>query len=123
MDPVTIGLLLSAIIGAGTTLYAGAKQRGAMKEAQEEARQLGAQEREDVLYQNSISNALARRQQMLNEKQFRFQKQESQLARQERKEERAYGRASDLYGRLANLMNTNVGLAQSVSSAIGARRR
>jgi len=117
-----IGLLAASIIGAGTTLYAGAKQREALGEAKEESRQLGVQQRGDVLFQNNVSNALNRRAQRLREQQFQFTRRESQFARQERKEERAYGRASDQYNRLAGLLNTNVGLAQNVRNAIAARR-
>lgn len=117
-----LAYIASALIGAGTSLYAGRKQRQALGEAKEEAHALGERDRIDVLNQQRIQNALGKRQMRLGEEQFAFQRREAKQLRGERAEERTYGRLIDRRNMGIQLLNQDVGLRNQIIGALSARR-
>ena len=118
-----VGTIIAALIGAGTSIYAGEKQNEATQQAGIEARRLGAQQRQDVLAQNranldlskqqlSQQGALQREQMALSERMQTTQLNQ-QLARD------ISGRQSEQYSRALGIINSNTQLKNRLRSLFG----
>ena len=117
-----IATIISAIIGAGTTLDSSTKQIEATKKAGKESRELAEITRQDQLAAQRRSTALGREQMGLTRQSLAMQKEEADLGRAERSEERSYNRLQDRWQRGFDVLNSNQQLLKNLSAKFKSRR-
>lgn len=117
-----VATILSAIVGAGTTLLGGLLQSDAAKEANEKNVQLYEQQRRDTLAQQARTEAIGRQQFLenlaLNREQLAFQKEEAEKSREEREEERGYNRLQNAANKYTDYLNMNQTLLERRTSPL-----
>ena len=118
-----VGTIIAALIGAGTSLYAGEQEAYALGEAQDEARQIAAQERIDRLRANrekmqfnqqqlAQQGALSREQMALTDR-----LQTAQLSQQRARD--MAQRQKDRYQTAIGIINSNTQLKNRLRSLFG----
>ena len=113
--------IISAIIGAGAAITGGVMQNEATRKARNEAKRLGAQEREDVLAQRRREERMGHENLRLQKAGLGFQQQEAALSRAERNEDRATNKKQQSVVNALNLLNQNQGLADQLLARFGRR--
>ena len=117
--------IIAALIGAGTSMYAGEQENFAMGQARDEARKLADQERTDTLRANqqrlefqqqqlSQQGALQREQMGLTER-----LQSAQIAQQGARD--MASRQQEKYSRALGIINSNTQLKNRLRSLFGGR--
>jgi hypothetical protein len=108
------GVIIAALIAGGASLAAAGMSASEQEKAREEEKGLALIKREDVLKQQAASDALTRAQMAQSERMglqsLAFNREEAQMGRAERTEEKSYSRKKENYANALALLNNNLAM-------------
>jgi hypothetical protein len=112
--PIVAALIISAIVGAGTSIYSGNKQNEAIEDARKESAFWANRQRQDKLNVDAANEKINKWNMKMREKEFAWQKSEDKKGRKERGEEWGYQRRENQWGKLLGIANQNKQIKDSL---------